>query len=248
MKTFGWVALQRDPPERWDLRRFGWRLCHGRGGRRAACSHVLLVDTRGLGPVARSELAEADQPAWRMLMIGVEEPTERARLLTRGVAEAMGTQVSLGELEARARRVDEMCARIPRSRSVGPLTLDLVYRDARCGGRWLALHPREFEVLWRLAEVPGKRVTRKQLLTDVWRLAHDPETNSVQVHVSRLRAKLALTGCDDLIQTDPRGGYRLLAEAPPRLFGVGGAEDSLDACLRSHSFWPLVAESGEADC
>ncbi len=246
MKTFGWVALQRDPPERWDLRRLGWRLCHGNGGRRAECRHVLLVDARGLGPAARSDLVSADRPAWRLLMIGVDEPPERARLLTAGVAEAMGAHVSLGELEARARRVDEMTVRLPRWRAVGPLKLDLVHRDVSCCGRWLALHPREFELLWRLADAPGKRVTRKQLLTDVWRLAHDPETNSVEVHVSRLRAKLALGGCADLVQTDPLGGYRLVAEAPFRLGKDCSLEDPLDHYLRTHPFWPLVEEA-EAD-
>ena len=74
---------------------------------------------------------------------------------------------------------------------MGPLTPDLIHRDAQHGSRWLALHPREFGVLWRLAECPGRRVSRAQLLRDVWRLNHDPETNSIAVHVSRLRSKLA---------------------------------------------------------
>lgn len=98
---------------------------------------------------------------------------------------------------------------LPRRRSIGPLTLDLVYRDANAGGAWLHLHPREFALLWRLADSPGSRVTRGELCRDVWRLRHEPETNSVEVHVSRLRAKLASAGCASLIETDPRGGYRL---------------------------------------
>ncbi|MGX7896556.1 winged helix-turn-helix domain-containing protein [Tsuneonella sp. HG222] len=242
MKTFGRVSPQRDPPERWDLRRLGWHLCRGIGGRQADCRHVLLVDTRGVGPTGRRELAPADAPAWRLLMIGVEEPAERAHLLTTGVAEAMGIEVSLGELEARARRVDEMFDRLPRQRRFGPLTLDLVHRDARCQGRWLALHPREFEVLWRLSDAPGVRVSRKQLLADVWRLAHEPETNSLAVHVSRLRAKLAQRGCENLIQTDPRGGYRLTHDrlAAPALDPA--ADDGLDRYLRTSPFWPLVEE------
>ena len=100
---------------------------------------------------------------------------------------------------------------LPRWRTIGALTLDLFHRDARCKGRWLALHPREFGLLWRLADSPGEIVTRRQLLRDVWRLGHDPETNSVEVHVSRLRAKLAAHGCEGVVLTDPRGGYRLPA-------------------------------------
>ena len=159
----------------------------------------------------RVELAEADRPAWRLLMIGVDDPAERARLLTMGSAEAMSAAVGLHELEARARRIDEMFGMLPRWRTIGALTLDLFHRDARCKGRWLALHPREFGLLWRLADSPGEIVTRRQLLRDVWRLGHDPETNSVEVHVSRLRAKLAAHGCEGVVLTDPRGGYRLPA-------------------------------------
>lgn len=154
-------------------------------------------------------LAEADPPAWRLLIVGIDEPAERARLLTRGCAEAMPSSVSLHELAARARRVDDTFGMLPRWRTIGPLTLDLVHRDARHAGRWLALHPREFGVLWRLADEPGERVTRRQLLAEVWRLNHEPETNSVEVHVSRLRAKLAGAGCMGMVLTDPRGGYRL---------------------------------------
>ncbi len=44
---------------------------------------------------------------------------------------------------------------IPRFREAGDVTLDLAHRDARVEDRWLALHPREFALLWRLAERPG---------------------------------------------------------------------------------------------
>ena len=169
----------------------------------------------------RVELAEADRPAWRLLMIGVDDPAERARLLTMGSAEALSAAVGLHELEARARRIDEMFGMLPRWRTIGALTLDLFHRDARCKGRWLALHPREFGLLWRLADSPGEIVTRRQLLRDVWRLGHDPETNSVEVHVSRLRAKLAAHGCEGVVLTDPRGGYRLPAI---RSIGSGGRQ------------------------
>jgi two-component system OmpR family response regulator len=212
--TFGWVAAGRDPPWQWDLRRLGWTLCSGEQGRGVECSHVLLVDARNLAPGKRERLAETDGAAWRLLLLGVDDPTERAALLTRGCAEVLSAAVDLNELAARARRVDEKFGMLPRWRTVGPLTLDLFHRDARHCGRWLALHPREFELLWRLADMPGQRVTKPQLLRDVWRLNHEPATNSVEVHVSRLRGKLADCGCDGLIVTDPRGGYRLRDAQP----------------------------------
>ena len=97
---------------------------------------------------------------------------------------------------------------IARWLEAGPLRLDLFHRDAACDGRWLALHPREFALLWRLAETPGRTVSQQELLADVWRLTFEPGTNRVAVHIARLRRKLAGVGLDPLIATDGPG-YRL---------------------------------------
>lgn len=76
-------------------------------------------------------------------------------------------------------------------------------------------------------------MTRRQLLKDVWRISHEPETNSVEVHVSRLRAKLAEAGCAALVATVPQGGYRL-AESEPFMLGSSPPEsDALDEYLRN---------------
>ncbi|MXO96434.1 hypothetical protein GRI34_08410 [Erythrobacter aquimaris] len=102
---------------------------------------------------------------------------------------------------------------IPQYRIIGPVRLDLFYRDAYVDGRWIGLHPREFALMWRLAADPGQRVDKPALLKDVWRLRHEPETNSLEVHVSRLRAKLAVSGLGWLVQTHPDGGYFICTEA-----------------------------------
>ena len=232
MQVFGWLAEEAEPPREWDLRLLGWRLCHGTFGCRAECRHVLICDVRRVTEAHRAAMAEADKPAWRLIMLGVEKPAERASLLTTGCAEALPASVGARELEARTRRVNDMFGMLPRWRNVGPLVLDLFHRDARRAGRWLALHPREFGVLWRLADLPGSQVTRRQLLTDVWRLKHDPETNSVEVHVSRLRSKLAQAGCADLVQTVPEGGYRLAQNAPFMFASAPPQADRLDQYLR----------------
>ncbi len=177
-------------------------------------------------------MAEADRPAWRLILLGVEDPAERARLLNLGCAEALPASTDNFELQARAKRVSDMFGMLPRWRSFGPLTLDLFHRDARHGARWLGLHPREFGVIWRLADSPGERVSRKQLLKDVWRINHDPETNSVEVHVSRLRTKLADAGCEGLVATAPRGGYMLSESSQFLLGSTSGEQDALDAYLR----------------
>lgn len=128
---------------------------------------------------------------------------------------------------------------LPRQMQVGPVLLDLFHRDARVGKAWLHLHPREFGLLWRLAESPGTRLSRSTLLREVWRLDHDPETNTLEVHVFRLRRKLSVHGVRDLVLTDPTGGYRLDAKVSallddgtfrelldsPALIGNGGTTE-----------------------
>lgn len=232
MAFFGWIAEKAEPPARWDIRRHDWSLCHGRHGCRAECRHVLVCDTRKLSADQRFALAKSDEPAWRLIMLGVESPAERAHLLSMGCAEALPGGTDLFELQARAKRVTDMFGMLPRWRNCGPLTLDLFHRDARHGARWLGLHPREFGVIWRLTDTPGERVTRQQLLKDVWRINHEPETNSVEVHVSRLRSKLADVGCDALIATAPQGGYRLSENLPLTLGSAPSNGDALDHYLR----------------
>ena len=196
MAIFGWIAERCEPPREWDLRRIGWTLSADAGG-----GHVRLVDARAGGG------ASAEDPSL-CLFVGVECGHERARLLDAGCGDALPASVERPELARRARRVAERGACLPRRREVGPLMLDLLHRDARAGERWLALHPREFALLWRLAEQPGEVVSRATLLREVWRLEFEPGTNSVEVHVSRLRAKLALAGIHGLVATAPPGGYR----------------------------------------
>lgn len=113
---------------------------------------------------------------------------------------------------------------IPRFREAGDLTLDLFHRDGRVEDRWLGLHPREFELLWRLLQDAGVPVTRKQLLVDVWRINHEPETNSVAVHVARVRGKLSRLGMENIVMTHPDGGYYVDAPAGPSSFRFSNAD------------------------
>jgi DNA-binding response OmpR family regulator len=101
------------------------------------------------------------------------------------------------------------------------------------------LHPREFALLWRLADTPGEAVSARELLSDVWRLAFRPETNSLAVHISRLRAKLRLAGIDGVIETLPDGGYCLLPQSRP--FMLQTRELVLDHPLRLGEEAGLIA-------
>lgn len=203
---FCWLSDVPIPPARWDLRHIGWML-----GSEHSCD---VVD--GRLPVLLDWREESRPTEWTsirrpqtVVAVGVEDPVARASLLNAGFGDALGTQVALVELAARLVKLEAFARTMPRKRKAGPVTLDIFYRDGQVEGSWLGLHPREFALLWRLAETPYTRVSRRQLLADVWRMEHLPETNSLEVHVSRLRAKLAISRCGWLVETHPDGGYQI---------------------------------------
>jgi two-component system OmpR family response regulator len=99
---------------------------------------------------------------------------------------------------------------------LGGLEIDTVARTAMRDGRALHLLPREYALLIHLARNAGRTVGRDELLERVWRLSFDPGTNVVQVHVSRLRARLD-RGRAPMLVTDPGHGYRLVAPDPARV-------------------------------
>ncbi|NKI99718.1 DNA-binding response OmpR family regulator [Novosphingobium sp. SG707] len=147
------------------------------------------------------------------LVVGMSDGQERARLLRRGFGDICDLGIGLPELHARALRITQQAEALVRWRQHGPLRLDLIERDAFVGDKSVGLHPREFAVLWRLMDSPGETVGKRELLRDVWNLSFVPETNSVAVHTSRLRSKLALAGLPGWIQTAPGGGYQLVGSS-----------------------------------
>ena len=96
---------------------------------------------------------------------------------------------------------------------LGDLTIDLLSHRVTREGREIRLQPREFKLLEFLARHPGQVVTRRMLLEAVWGLKFDPQTNVVDVHVSRLRNKLDADFSRPLLHTVRGEGYRL-AETP----------------------------------
>lgn len=143
---------------------------------------------------------------------------------------------------------------MPRHVRAGPVMLDLFHRDGNVAGDWLGLHPREFELLWRLAESPRQRLSRRQLLAEAWRIDHDPEANRVEVHVARFRVKLHVFGLSWLVATDPAGGYLLDADAGAMLKGGALTQDEgrdpqqyLDSYLRIGNDETLNTRTGVAD-
>jgi DNA-binding response OmpR family regulator len=146
------------------------------------------------------------------ILIGIEDSGMRADWLRQGFGEVLPARVSLSELEMRATRVRLAAEAEPRRRRHGALELDLLQREGTVRGKRLGLHPREFSLLWRLAQTPGRAVAPQDLLTEVWQMSFKPETNSLAVHVCRLRAKLAAMGLGGIVSTTPDGGYALVPD------------------------------------
>lgn len=103
----------------------------------------------------------------------------------------------------------------PRFREAGDLTLDLTHRDGRVEDRWLGLHPREFAILWRLAERPGEAVSDAMLIGDLWRMRFGCDVGDIAGHVARLAAKLAAFSLAGLVAAAPDGRYMLVVGSLP---------------------------------
>nr|WP_243852986.1 winged helix-turn-helix domain-containing protein [Sphingomonas naasensis] len=99
---------------------------------------------------------------------------------------------------------------------MGDLRIDPVERRVEREGRAIALLPREYALLLHLARSAGRSIAREELLAAVWGLRFDPGTNVVEVHVSRLRAKLDRGFAAPMLVTDKGRGYRLIARADPQ--------------------------------
>ena len=115
----------------------------------------------------------------------------------------------LARLEALVRRGAGQ-ATTPETRlAVGDLELDLLARTVRRAGKPIDLKPREFRLLEVLMRHAGQVVTRTMLLENVWDYRFDPQTNVIDVHVSRLRGKIDKGFDPPLLHTERGVGYVL---------------------------------------
>jgi two-component system OmpR family response regulator len=94
---------------------------------------------------------------------------------------------------------------------VGDLEMDLIGRGVRRAGQEIDLQPREFQLLEFLMRHAGQSVTRTMLLEKVWEYHFDPQTNVIDVHISRLRSKIDKGFDKPMLQTVRGAGYRLEA-------------------------------------
>ncbi|MDR6291187.1 two-component system OmpR family response regulator [Inquilinus ginsengisoli] len=94
---------------------------------------------------------------------------------------------------------------------IGDLKMDLLSRAVTRSGRKIDLQQREFQILEYLMRHSGQVVTRTMLLENVWNYHFDPQTNVIDVHISRLRQKIDRDFDTSLLQTVRGAGYCLRA-------------------------------------
>jgi two-component system, OmpR family, response regulator len=96
---------------------------------------------------------------------------------------------------------------------VGDLEMDLLSRSVKRAGHSVGLQPREFRLLEYLMRHAGQVVTRTMLLEGVWDYHFDPQTNVIDVHISRLRQKIDKGFAAPLLHTMRGAGYCLRADS-----------------------------------
>jgi two-component system OmpR family response regulator len=92
---------------------------------------------------------------------------------------------------------------------VGDLEMNLIARSVHRGETEIDLQPREFQLLEFMMRHAGQSVTRTMLLEKVWEYHFDPQTNVIDVHISRLRSKIDKGFERQMLQTVRGAGYRL---------------------------------------
>jgi two-component system OmpR family response regulator len=118
----------------------------------------------------------------------------------------------LARIEALLRRVHSFGSGPETMLELADLKMDLLSRSVTRGGQAIDLQPREFSLLEYLMRHAGQVVTRTMLLENVWEYFFDPQTNVVDVHISRLRQKIDKSFATPLLHTVRGSGYILRPE------------------------------------
>jgi len=97
--------------------------------------------------------------------------------------------------------------------SIGDVEMDILARTVKRQGKRVYLHPREFKLLEYLLRNANQVVTRTMLLENVWEYHFDPQTNVIDVHISRLRQKIDKPFEKPILKTIRGDGYMIKAES-----------------------------------
>lgn len=156
----------------------------------AAVVDIMLPGLDGLSLVKRLRLTLPHLP---VLFLSARSTVEdRVRGLQAGGDDYLTKPFAFAELSARVQALLRRATRSPETTrlTVGDVTLDLVTRIVTVGTESIELQPREFALLAYLMRHPNRPVTKTMILEHVWDYSFDPQTNVVDVLVSRLRSKI----------------------------------------------------------
>ena len=136
---------------------------------------------------------------------------DRVRGLQSGGDDYLTKPFAFAELLARVQALVRRSTRVPEpsTLTVEDLVLDLLSRRVTRGGKAIDLRPREFALLEYLMRNPGVVVSKTMILSHVWEYNFDPQTNIVDVLVSRLREKIDRPFDKKLLHTVRGVGYVL---------------------------------------
>ena len=115
----------------------------------------------------------------------------------------------LARVEAMGRRRQAPASAVTTRYAVGDLEIDVITRTVRRASRKIELQPREFRLLEYLMRHADQVVTRTMLLENVWEYHFDPQTNVIDVHISRLRSKIDKDFGKPLLKTIRGAGYTI---------------------------------------
>ncbi|HEY5646382.1 MAG TPA: response regulator transcription factor [Pseudomonadales bacterium] len=147
-----------------------------------------------------------------LILSALGEVDSRVEGLRAGGDDYLTKPFAFSELLARIEALARRATPHPEAETtlrVADLELNLLARTASRAGISIDLQPREFRLLEYLMRHAGQVVTRTMLLEQVWDYNFDPQTNVIDVHVSRLRAKIDKGFDTHLIQTVRGAGYMI---------------------------------------
>ena len=169
----------------------------------------MLPEMDGLSILRTLRAARVRTPV--LLLTAMQGINDRVEGLDAGADDYLVKPFAFVELLA---RVNALARRPPSQEvvtvlQVGDLKMDLLKRQVTRASMRVDLQPREFQLLEYLMRNAGRVVTRTMLLEGIWNFNFEPQTNLVETHMSRLRAKVDRGHPCELIHTGRGSGYML---------------------------------------